>query len=207
MASTDTDSRMYFNDQFADAADLNGHKNRFNDEFFGGTEFDQFKVGSVNKTKVFMKTIWHLLFSVGLISCNDESTHNFKKTGDDLESSRRSEIVQSLVVDSDMGMRMYGNYYFDSRGGSLSSVYKDNLEVVPVGAVITIVNPYYILGYYEGEGYVESGNGKVRFQKIFFCIDNQGGLEFGLPYDKDPRVMGEAISGRVIFDAYNPSPN
>lgn len=38
-ASTDTDSRMYFNDQFADAADLK-HSNRFNDEFAGGTAFD-----------------------------------------------------------------------------------------------------------------------------------------------------------------------
>lgn len=156
--------------------------------------------------KVFMRACWVLLLHVGLISCKNKSERNAGSVESDLGSSRMLETASfSLTIGADTGMQLYGRYFFDSRGGGLSAIYKENVEVVPPGSAIVVVNQNYIIGSYEGAGYVVDSRGRVRFQKIFFCVDKQGKFEFGLPYDKDPRVMGEAISGRVIFDAYEPS--
>lgn len=167
-------------------------------------EFVQSKLVDMNKLRSSLFSFLIILQVFCAICCKSKGQSHAVGVNSKAEESDTIESLSgSFSVDADTGLKLYGSYSFDSGGGSLSSIYRDNVEVVPLGASLKVIGPNYIIGYYEGAGFIRQDGGEVRFQGIFFSIDKDGNFEFGLPYEKDPRVMGESISGEVFFDAYN----
>jgi len=110
-----------------------------------------------------------------------------------------TEKDTDLSLTSERGLRLYGGFYFDSRGGELSSIYEDDKEIIPAGVVLVAVKDNYVLGYYEGNAEIEEGKGRLKLEKVFFTISKEGALKYYRPHKKDSRFLGEKINGRLIY--------
>ena len=132
------------------------------------------------------KTVNFLFLVFLLVSCEEKASKNPEKV--------LSVELQNKC--SDKGFHLFGDHYFYAEGATMSTISKDWVKIVPQGAVLTAVNEEFVMGYYEGDIILESGE---KLQKIFFHIKSDGVLEFGHPFQDNPRVMGALIEESVRF--------
>ena len=98
------------------------------------------------------------------------------------------------------GINLYGKFFFESSLGSDKFYISDqkHTEIVPAGAVLSVVKPNYTIGNFSGKIEVRNADKTVVIKKIFFELNKSGKVIFYHP-SEDDAFLGKRIEGDVLF--------
>lgn len=99
------------------------------------------------------------------------------------------------------GMPLHGGYRFDCGDGELSAlVGPEGVEIVPPGAVLSVVRTAYCIGYYDRGAFFFRDGLKIRLDKVFFAIHSDGKLDFYEESKERSGFFGAKIAEPVQFE-------
>ena len=99
------------------------------------------------------------------------------------------------------GLPLHGGYRFDCGDGELSAlVGPDGIEVVPPGAVLSVVRTAYCIGYYDRGAFFFRDGKRITLDKVFFVIQSNGKLDFYEESKERSGFFGAKIAEPVQFE-------
>lgn len=107
----------------------------------------------------------------------------------------------SAFTPDSYGMPLHGGYRFDCGDGELSAlVSPEGGEVVPPGAVLSVVRTDYCIGYYDRGAFFFRDGQRISLDKVFFAVQRNGELEFYEESQERSGFFGAKIAEPVQFE-------
>lgn len=111
--------------------------------------------------------------------------------------SDKSEAKDGIEF-TELGIRLYGKFTFESEGDLFAVVDNESKELVPPGAVLACIRKSYAIGYYAGDVVFTEGDKEFRSPKVFFVLYPSGKVTFHLP-DATGTTFGRQLPGTIDF--------
>lgn len=96
------------------------------------------------------------------------------------------------------GISFYGKFFFESSLGGDKFFVSDlnHIEIIPPGAILTVIKPAYALGAFFGKIEVKIADKTVIINKVVFELNISGKVKFYYP-SEDESFLGKEIEGTV----------
>ena len=119
-----------------------------------------------------------------------------------LFACNHGDVSSSLSFTPDYyGMPLHGGYRFDCGDGELSAlVSPEGVEVVPPGAVLSVVRTGYCIGYYDRGAFFFRDGQRISLDKVFFAVQSNGELDFYEESKERTGFFGAKIAEPVQFE-------
>lgn len=114
--------------------------------------------------------------------------------------SRNSGESRTPFRPDNYGIPLHGGYRFYCGDGELSSlVSPDGHEIVPPGAVLSVVRAGYCIGRHDGGAFYHRDGQRIDLDRVFFVVHPDGKLEFAEPHPDSPGFPGPRIVEKITF--------
>ena len=113
-----------------------------------------------------------------------------------------SDVSPSSAFTPDTyGMPLHEGYRFDCGDGELSVlVSPEGGEIVPPGAVLSVVRTDYCIGYYDRGAFFFRDGQRISLDKVFFAVQRNGELDFYEESKERSGFFGAKIVEPVQFE-------